>query len=61
MKSYLSDGSSQEIDDPLVGDGDDALAVNLDDAVADAHTAALGDAATEQAANLKEKKENKGN
>ncbi len=36
---------------------DDALAVDLDDAVSDAHAAALGDAAAEEAADL-EKEEN---
>ena len=48
----LSHRRSQEVDYPVVGDGDDALTVDLDDAVADAHPAALGDAAAEQTADL---------
>ena len=40
-----------------MGDGDDALAVDLDDAVSDAHPSALGDAAAEQTADLEEGEE----
>ena len=40
-----------------MGDGDDALTVDLDDAVSDAHPSALGDAAAEQTADLEEGEE----
>ena len=48
----LSHRRGQEVDYPVVGDGDDALAVDLDDAVADAHPSTLGDATAEQTADL---------
>ena len=53
----LSHRRGQEVDYPVVGDGDDALAVDLDDAVSDAHPSALGDAAAEQTADLEEGEE----
>ena len=53
----LSHRRGQEVDYPVVGDGDDALTVDLDDAVSDAHPSALGDAAAEQTADLEEGEE----
>ena len=51
--AHLSHRRGQEVDYPVVGDGDHALAVDLDDAVADADPSALGDATAEQTADLK--------
>ena len=50
---YLSDGRGQKVDDSLVWDGDNALAVYLDDAVSDSDAPALGNATAKKAADLK--------
>ncbi len=50
--THLSDGSSEQVDDSLVRNGDHALPVDLDDAVSDAHAASLGDPASKKAAYL---------
>lgn len=50
---HLTHGDRQRLDDLLVRHGDHALAVYLDDSVADADAAALGYAASHQAADLR--------
>lgn len=51
--AYLTHGDRQRLDNLLVRHGNDALAVNLNDPVANADAAALGYAASHQAADLR--------
>ena len=54
--THLSHRRGQEVDYPVVGDGDHALTVDLDDAVADADPSTLGDATAKQTADLERDK-----
>ena len=59
--THLSNGSCEQVYDPLVRDCDHALSVDLDDAVAHADAAALGDPAAQQTADLEKKEQKKVN
>ena len=48
----LSNGSCEEVDDPLMGHRNDALTVDLDDPVANTDSSSLCNAPSQQAAYL---------
>ena len=57
--THLSDRRRQQVDDPLVGDRDHALAVDLDDPVPHPDASPLGDAAAQEAADLEGEEDDK--
>ena len=49
----LSNGSREQVDDPLMGNSNDALPVDLNDPMTNSNSTPLGDAPSQQAADLR--------